>query len=113
MVDAPVDTGMSEWLCIIRPPRPSFLSDASEHEQAVMRDHFAYLQRLLHEGKLVLAGPSLEPPFGIIIFVADDEDDAWALVRGDPSVAAAVQTPELHPFRASLVAGRDCYETSR
>jgi uncharacterized protein len=97
---------MSDWLCIIRPPRPSFLSDASEHEQAVMADHFEYLKVLMREGKLLLAGPSLDPLFGLIVLVAEDEDEAWGLVRADPSVAAGVQTPELHPFRTSLLAGR-------
>jgi uncharacterized protein len=97
---------MSDWLCIIRPPRPTFISDMSDDERAVMRDHFAYLQRLLGEGKVLLAGPSLDPPFGIVL-VAESEEEAWQLVRADPSVQAGVQTPELHPFRTSLLAGRD------
>jgi uncharacterized protein YciI len=99
--------GLSHWLCIIRPPRPTFDTDATADEQRVMREHFVDLQRLLGEGKLLLAGPSLEPLFGVIVLVADDEHEAGELIRGDPSVAAGVQTPELHPFRASLLAGRD------
>jgi uncharacterized protein len=96
---------MSEWLCIIRPPRPTFMDDASAEEERVMEEHFAYLQRLLRDGKLLLAGPSLDPAFGVIVLVAETEDEAWELVRADPSVQAGVQTPELYPFRASLVAG--------
>jgi uncharacterized protein YciI len=72
-----------------------------------MREHFRYLQRLLREGKLLLAGPAFEPLFGLIVLVADSERDAWELVRADPSVRAGIQTPELQPFRASLLAGRD------
>jgi uncharacterized protein YciI len=72
-----------------------------------MREHFNYLQRLLREGKLLLAGPAFEPLFGIMVLVADDEADAWALVRQDPSVRAGIQTAELQPFRAALLAGRD------
>jgi uncharacterized protein YciI len=98
---------MSDWLCIIRPPRATFIADASEDERAVMGEHFAYLERLLREGKLLLAGPSLDPPFGIVVLVAESEQEAWELVRADPSVRAGVQTPELHPFRTSLLAGRD------
>ena len=97
---------MSEWLCIIRPPRPTFMDDASAEEERVMEKHFAYLQELLRDGKLLLAGPSLDPVFGLIVLVAETEEEAWELVRSDPSVRAGVQTPELHPFRASLVAGR-------
>ncbi|HET6173741.1 MAG TPA: YciI family protein [Gaiellales bacterium] len=98
---------MSDWLCIIRPPRPTFIGDMSEEERTVMGEHFAYLQGLLRQGRLLLAGPSLDPPFGIVVFVAESEEEAWALVRADPSVRAGVQTPELHPFRTSLLAGRD------
>ena len=97
---------MSEWLCLIRPPRPTFMDDATPEEEQAMRDHFAYLTSLLDAGRLILAGPSLDPPFGIIVFEAESEEEARRLVEGDPSVAAGVQTPELHPFRASLLRGR-------
>ena len=97
---------MSEWLCIIRPPRPTFMHDASPEEDEVMGEHFAYLEQLLRDGRLLLAGPSLDPVFGVIVLVAETEDEAWELVRADPSVRAGLQTPELHPFRASLLAGR-------
>ena len=97
---------MSQWLCIIRPDRPTFMDDSTPDEDRVMSDHFLYLQSLLEAGKLILAGPSLDPPFGIIVFEAESEEEAQRLVAGDPSVAAGVQTAELHPFRASLVRGR-------
>jgi uncharacterized protein YciI len=97
---------MSEWLCIIRPPRASFMEDATPEENDVMRAHFEYLKGLLEEGRLILAGPSLQPPFGIIVLEAETEDEAWRLIDADPSVAAGLQTPELHPFRASLLRGR-------
>jgi uncharacterized protein YciI len=101
------DVPLSEWLCVIRPSRATFLEDATPAEQEVMREHFEYLKGLLEAGKLILAGPSLEPPFGIIVFEAESEDEARRLVAADPSVAAGVQTPEVHPFRASLLRGRE------
>jgi uncharacterized protein len=97
---------MSEWLCIIRPPRPTFMDDSTPEEDAVMSAHFEYLKGLLEEDKLILAGPSLEPPFGVIVFEAESEEEARRLIAADPSVSAGVQSPELHPFRASLLRGR-------
>lgn len=93
---------MSEWLCIIRPPRATFLEDSTPEEDEVMRAHFQYLEGLLEDGRLILAGPSLQPPFGIIVFEAEDEEEARRLIAADPSVASGIQRPELHPFRASL-----------
>ena len=71
-----------------------------------MGEHYRYLLGLLEQGRLVLAGPSLDPAFGIIVLEAATEEEAWWLVRADPSVRAGVQTPELHPFRVSLLRGR-------
>jgi uncharacterized protein YciI len=93
---------MSDWLCIIRPPRPTFMDDSTPEEDEVMGRHFEYLEGLLESGRLILAGPSLDPPFGVIVFEAEDEAEARRLIEADPSVAAGLQTPELHPFRASL-----------
>jgi hypothetical protein len=47
---------MSDWLCIIRPPRATFISDMRDDDRAGMREHLAYLERLLGEGRLLLAG---------------------------------------------------------
>jgi len=78
------------------------MEDSTPEENAVMGAHFEYLEGLLAEGRLILAGPSLDPPFGVIVFEAETEDEARRLVEADPSVAAGLQKPELHPFRASL-----------
>ena len=98
---------VSEWLCIIRPPRQTFMQDASPEEQEVMSRHFEYLKGLLADGKLILAGPSLDVAFGIIVLEAETEEEARRLIEADPSVAEGIQTPELHPFRASLLRGRE------
>jgi uncharacterized protein YciI len=98
---------MSEWLVVLRPPRQSFVDDITEEEEAVMREHFLYLRRLLADGKLVLAGPSLGPVFGVAVLEAADEEEARRLVAADPAVSSGLQTPELSPFRVSLLRGRD------
>jgi uncharacterized protein YciI len=82
------------------------MDDSTPDEDAVMGAHFEYLKRLLDDGKLILAGPSLDPVFGLIVFEAESEDEAKQLIANDPSVASGVQTAELSPFRASLLRGR-------
>ncbi|MEX2238582.1 MAG: YciI family protein [Dehalococcoidia bacterium] len=96
-----------EFVYFVRPPRPSFINDASEEERAVMSDHFHYLLSLLEQGNLVLAGPMLEEGgFGITIFEADDEEHAAAIAAADPAVKAGLITADFHPFRVSLLRGR-------
>jgi uncharacterized protein YciI len=69
--------------------------------------HFAYLKAALEAGRLVLAGPATDGLFpGVIVFEAEDEDEARAFLESDPSVRAGVMLAELHPFRVSLLRGR-------
>ena len=98
---------MGEWVCILRPPRATFIEDATEEERSIMSDHFHYLEGLLAAGKLVLAGPSLGPLFGITIFEAETEEEARRIVADDPAVSSGLQTPELSCYRVSLLRGRD------
>ena len=99
---------MAEWICFLHAPRDDFAATMTEHEQQAFADHFERLQRLVSEGVVVLAGPTLgRVNTGIMIFEAPDEDSAWRLVDEDPTVTAGITTAELRPFRLSLLRGRD------
>ena len=98
---------MPEWIYVIRATREGFVDGPNETEQQVMADHFDYLKRLLDNGQLVLAGPALDATFGITIFEAEDEAAAREIMESDPSVVAGVMNATLHPYRASLLRGRD------
>jgi uncharacterized protein YciI len=77
-------------------------------EEAVFADHFAHLQRLLAEGALVLAGPTLGVEnTGIAIFEAPDEQAARAIMESDPAIATGTVRGELREMRVSLLRGRD------
>ena len=89
---------------LIRPTRPEMLIEATEAEDAAMRDHFAYLQRLRDEGLVFLAGPSAigTDAIGIVVLETEDEATARTAMENDPSVIAGVMQPELRPFRMSV-----------
>jgi uncharacterized protein YciI len=75
--------------------------DAAE-EQAFV-EHFAYLQGLLAQGVLILAGPTLgDTNTGVAIFRADDEASAQLILANDPTIQAGVVRGELRPYRVSL-----------
>ena len=98
---------MAEWLYILRPPRQTFVEDMTDEESAIMSAHREYLDGLLAEGRLVLAGPSLGPVFGVAIIEADDETEARVVMEADPAVRSGLQQAELSPFRVSILRGRD------
>jgi uncharacterized protein YciI len=80
----------------------------TEAEQAVWGEHFERLQRLLAEGVLILAGPTLgSVNTGVAVLEAPDEAAARQLMEEDPAIASGIATGELRPFRVSLLRGRD------
>ena len=99
---------MAEWIYFIHPPRDEFAATMSDEERAVWGTHFERLQRLLAEGTLVLAGPTLGPiNTGIAVIEAKDEAEARRLMEEDPAIASGIARGELRPFRVSLLRGRD------
>jgi uncharacterized protein YciI len=98
---------MAEWIYFIHPPRENFAATMSSEEQAVWRVHFERLQRLLNDGTLVLAGPTLgEVNTGIAVIEAPDEDAARKIMEEDPAIESGIARGELRPFRVSLMRGR-------
>jgi uncharacterized protein YciI len=99
---------VAEWICFLHAPRENFAATMTEHEQQVFAEHFARLQRLFADGVVVLVGPTLGAVnTGIMVFEAPDEETARQIVLDDPTVVEGIATPELRPFRLSLLRGRD------
>jgi uncharacterized protein YciI len=99
---------MAEWIYFIHAPREDFGATMTEAEQAVWGEHFERLQRLLAEGVLILAGPTLgSVNTGVAVLEAPDEAAARRLMEEDPAIASGIATGELRPFSVSLLRGRD------
>lgn len=99
---------MPEWVYFIHAPRENFAETMTEEEQQVWSVHFERLKRLLAEGVMILAGPTLGPiNTGIAVFEAEDEDAARRIMEKDPVIAGGYARGELRPFAVSLLRGRD------
>jgi uncharacterized protein YciI len=88
---------------------PERLQDESgwtETDSHAVAAHFAYLQKALEDGKLIIAGRTDEPydkTIGIAVFYAHDEKDAEDFMKNDPAVKLGVMNASLHPFRLALL----------
>ena len=99
---------MPEWVYFIHSPRENFAETMTDEEKQVWGTHFERLKRLLADGTLILAGPTLGPiNTGICVFEAPDEESARKLMNEDPAISSGIATGELRPFVASLLRGRD------
>jgi uncharacterized protein YciI len=74
-------------------------------EQAVVAEHFAYLQNLNAKGVIIIVGRTLttdENTMGLTIFRAESEDAARQIMDSDPAVKKGVMTATLYPFKVVL-----------
>jgi uncharacterized protein YciI len=80
----------------------------TDHEREVFGEHYARFERMVKEGTLVMAGPTLgETNTGIAVIEAPDRASAERLMNDDPVIVAGIATGELREFRVSLLRGRD------
>jgi uncharacterized protein YciI len=96
------------FLIRITPARAGFVEHPTTAEQKAMGEHVAYLRHQASEGKVVLAGPSIngEKTFGIIVVEVGSEEEAGGLIKNDPSVKAGVMKFEILPFSLAILRGR-------
>jgi len=99
---------VAEWIYFLHAPREDFATTMTDDERSVWGMHFEHLQKLLADGALVLAGPTLgRINTGITVFEAADEAAAREIMNSDPTIAGGFATGELREFRVSLLRGRD------
>jgi len=107
----------SQYLYRLKPVRIAMLTQGlTEQEAAAVADHFAYLERLTAQGRVLMAGRTQtadEHTFGIVVFVADSDEAAHDLMQGDPALSRGVMTAELFPFRIALWSTANPLDTPR
>ncbi|WP_391120985.1 YciI family protein [Psychrobacillus sp. L3] len=84
---------------------PSHLdqSNWTDKENSIVENHFEVLQNLQEEGKLLLAGRTLNmDPMGIVILEVDTEEEAIELMNNDPAVKEGIMEGQLFPYRVAL-----------
>jgi uncharacterized protein YciI len=91
-----------------RPTRLEMMTQGpTAEEEAIVSEHFACLQGLTERGVVILAGRMLNTDpssFGIVIFKAESEQAARAVMNDDPAVQKGVMRANLYPYRIALMA---------
>ena len=72
---------MAEWIYFLHPPRDDFAVSMSDDERAVFAAHRAYLEELMTQGSLLIAGPTGGTVnTGVTVLEAPDESSARAIM---------------------------------
>ena len=79
----------------------------TERDQQIVGRHFRRLQQMHKEGRVLLAGRTLNESdpsqFGIVVFEAATEDEARLVMEGDDAVKEKIMTAQLFPFSVALI----------
>ncbi|AKC88445.1 hypothetical protein WQ53_15480 [Pseudoxanthomonas suwonensis] len=97
------ERGMRPYVLVILKTGPQRMPDG-EARQAMFAGHFANMERLSNEGKLVLAGPFVQDPDGwrgLFVFALDDVEQARALTETDPVIVNGEMVAEYHRWYGS------------
>ena len=97
------ELGMRRYTLVILKSGPTPMAKGPERD-AMFRGHFANIQRLAGEGKLVVAGPFMgggDGWRGLYLFTATDLEEVKALTATDPVIANGEMIAEYHPWYGS------------
>jgi uncharacterized protein YciI len=87
---------------LIKPYREDFVGSATDEEAAIVGKHFEYLQSLLEQKVLVMAGRTDMGEFGIGIFECESIEKMREISANDPAVKNGVFIAEVYPFHIAL-----------
>jgi uncharacterized protein YciI len=94
--DAQAASTQPSYLCVYR-PGPRWLPGKPLSEQP-LREHGRYMLDLYKRGVMRLAGRFADGSGGAMLFGADDDASAQAIVAADPAVVAETFTYELRQW---------------
>ncbi len=81
---------MPHYLCKLKPPRPTFLTDMTSEEALVMRRHREYWMPRVEIGVVIAMGPVADPSgaYGVAIVEAPSLIALEAMQASDPAIMA-------------------------
>lgn len=87
---------------------PRLLDDKNwtQSDNEAVGAHFKQLKTYLSEGKLIMAGRSLNSDasqFGLVVLEVDSEAEARTIMENDAAVKAGIMTAQLVPFYTALM----------
>ena len=96
------EQGMRSYVLVILKTGPTRVPDGPERKK-MFEGHFANMQRLAADKKLVVAGPldGVEGRRGIFVFATPDIEEAKKYVATDPVIINGEMVAEYHKFFAS------------
>ena len=88
-----------DFISLLRPKRPDFLTTMTQEERTAMKDHKEYIRHLFEQGKIVMSGDAPDGTVDIVLYRVDSAEEARRYFYNDPAVIAGIGYPDLYPFQ--------------
>ncbi|MFW9964423.1 MAG: YciI family protein [Candidatus Sifarchaeia archaeon] len=88
------------YVIMLRPANDYEIENTNE----IVEEHFKYLQNLLSDGLLTMAGRFSEVLIGLVMIEAKSRQEALEIMKNDPAVKAGIFHAELYHWRIALKA---------
>lgn len=75
------------------------INNLSAKDESIVMEHFNYLMDLKSKGIVSTVGRTEGKEFGIVIFEAEGEPEAFEIMNNDPAVKQKVMKASLYPFK--------------
>jgi uncharacterized protein YciI len=92
----------SAYFFFIYKPGPAWLADKPMAEQPSINEHFEYMAKLEHEGKLIIGGPFKDSSGAMGIIEVTNLEEAEKLMSDDPAVAHGTVEAEIRPWHPAV-----------
>lgn len=104
----PTDVPAGIFAYTLHPTRLAMLTEGPTHaELVVAAEHWTYSQQLLVNDVMIFAGRTLSrsaDTFAICVIRSTTEQEARAIMEGDPAVQAGMFIGKLYPYQPMLIA---------
>jgi len=98
------------FMYTLAPKRLAIMSEGpTQTEASIVARHWTHLQQLAADGTLIFAGRTLvtnEDSFASVVFRADSEAQARAIMDAGPAVSEGLIRAHLFPYQVLLVASQ-------
>lgn len=96
---------MNQYIYTVQVSRLGMLNNPTEEEKDIAGQHLAYMSSLFDDGIAIFGGAlgvRDSRHMGLVIYQAEDDEAAKAVVHNDPAVKARIMRGRWFPFRLSL-----------
>ncbi|MCA1011541.1 YciI family protein [Halobacillus halophilus] len=97
---------MREYIYVLKLiPRLYEEKNWTEHDEGLVRQHFARLKGCCEDGKVITAGKTErddDKGFGIVIFEEENDEKAEMFMNEDPVIKHGIMSGEVFSYRTAL-----------